>query len=145
MYGTILIPLDISETDEAILAHVRVLARLAGSSLVLIHVADGFAARHQEALNLHDSTEITEDRTYLLRREKELAAEGFTVRAVLEKGDPTTRILAVAAREKPDLIAMATHGHRLLGDLVRGSVAEQLRHRTDIPILMVRGGKGAGR
>lgn len=143
MYRTILVPLDNSPTDEVILAHVRLLARFANASLILVHVADGFAARHQEALNLQDSVEIDEDRAYLSRREAELSRDGFTVRSVLEKGDPTKGILAVAGRENPDLIAMATHGHGLLGDLVRGSVAEELRHRTDVPILMVRAVKRA--
>ena len=143
MYRTILVPLDHSPSDEAILAHVRVLAKFAGAALVLVHVADGFAARHQEALNLHDSSEVDEDRAYLTKQENLLASEGYSVRSVLEKGDPTRGILAVAGRERPDLIAMATHGHGLIGDLMHGSVAEQLRHRTDIPILMVRSGKKA--
>ena len=145
MYRTILVPLENSPTDAAILTHIRSLAKLAGASIVLVHVADGFAARHQEALNLHDSDEIETDRAYLRQCEGELAGEGFTVRSVLEKGDPTQGILAVAVRERADLIAMATHGHGLIGDLIRGSVADQLRHRTDIPILMVRAGKSAGK
>lgn len=138
MYRTILVPLDTSRADEAILSHVRGLAAFAGASVVLVHVADGFAARHQEALNLHDSQEMDEDRAYLARCERELAGAGLSVRSVLEKGDPTTGILAAVARERPDLIAMATHGHGLIGDLVHGSVADQLRHRTSVPILMVR-------
>jgi nucleotide-binding universal stress UspA family protein len=139
MYRTILVPLDNTRTDETILAHIRPLARLVGAGIVLVHVADGFAARHQQALDLQDSREIIEDTAYLQRREGELRSEGFTVSSVLEKGDPTAGILAVAGRVGADLIAMATHGHRLLGDLLRGSVADQLRHQTSIPILMVRG------
>lgn len=138
MYRTILIPLENTRTDEAILAHVRPLARLTGAALVLVHVADGFAARHQQSLNLADSPEIVADREYLARREGELRADGFVVRTSLELGDPTTGLVNAAAREDADLIAMATHGHGLIGDLIRGSVAEQLRHRTHIPILMVR-------
>ncbi len=141
MYRTILIPLDNTGTDETILAHVRPLARLNGASLVLVHVADGFAARNQEALNLADSPEMDDDRAYLARRQAELIAEGFAVTVALEKGDPATGILAVAARERVNLIAMATHGHGLIGDLIRGSVAEKLRHRTGLPILMIRESK----
>lgn len=138
MYRTILIPLENTRTDEAILSHVRPLAKLTGAAIVLVHVADGFAARHQQALNLADSPEIVADREYLAKRERELSTEGFTVRAVLELGDPATGLLNVAERERADLIAMATHGHGLIGDLIRGSVAEQLRHRTHVPVLMVR-------
>lgn len=142
MYRTILVPLEHTKTDEAILVHVRGLARLAGAALVLVHVADGFAARNQEALNLQDSAEIEADRAYLVRLAEELMREGFRVRVVLEKGEPAVKIAEAASREGADLIAMATHGHGLIGDLIRGSVAEQLRHRTGIPVLMVRGKRG---
>lgn len=138
MYRTILVPLENSETDEAIVRHVRALARHCGARIVLVHVADGFAARHQEQLNLEDSPEIVADRAYLARREEALRGEGFEVRSALEKGDPAAGILAVAARESCDLIAMATHGHGPIADLIRGSVAEKVRHHTDIPVLMVR-------
>lgn len=141
MYHTILIPLDNSPTDAAILAHIRPLATMARAALVLVHVADGFAARHQTALNLADSEEMHADRAYLARIEQQLAAEGFRVSSVLECGDPATQILAVAARVNADLIAMATHGHGLIGDIVHGTVADKLRHRTGIPILMLRSGK----
>lgn len=138
MYRTILVPLDTSSADEAILAHVRELARHTQAAIVLVHVSDGFAARHQEALDLQDSREITDDRAYLSRRENELRQGGFSVTSVLEKGDPATGILAVADRVNADLIAMGTHGHRLIGDLLRGSVANELRHRCTRPILMIR-------
>ncbi len=141
MYQTILVPLDNTRTDETILAHVRPLARLTGAALVLVHVADGFAARHQAALNLQDSAEIQADREYLGRCEAVLTAEGFRVSTALEKGDPASGILNVAARVNADLIAMATHGHGIIGDIVHGSVADQLRHRTSIPILMLRSPK----
>ncbi len=48
---------------------------------------------------------------------------------------------AAAEREGCDMIAMATHGHRLLEDVVKGSTATALRHATKIPILMVRAEK----
>lgn len=138
MYRTILIPLENTRTDEAILEHVRPLAKMMGATLVLVHVADGFAARHQQSLNLADSPEILDDRAYLTRREKELTSEGYSARSVLEMGDPAAGLVRAAEREGADLIAMATHGHGLIGDLLHGSVAEQLRHKTHVPILMVR-------
>ncbi len=138
MYRTILIPLENSPTDEVVLLHIRPLARLTGASLVLVHVADGFAARHQKALNLQDSREITDDRAYLARREDELRADGFSVTSVLETGDPAGGIIAAADRVNADLIAMGTHGHRLISDIIRGSVANELRHKCSRPILMVR-------
>lgn len=138
MYRTILIPLENSPTDEAILAHVRPLARLAGSALVLIHVADGFGARYQKALNLEDSQEMREDRAYLERRAAELRAEGFACRWTLASGVPAAEILRVADAEEADLIAMSTHGHRFVMDLLLGSVAEDVRHKARAPVLLVR-------
>ena len=138
MYKHILIPLDNSPTDEVILKHVRPLARLAGASLVLVHVADGYAARFQEQLNLEDSEEIQEDRAYLDSRKDQLAQDGFNVKSYLTAGEPADKIIAIAEHEKCDLIAMATHGHRFVKDVILGSVAENLRHRTNIPILMIR-------
>lgn len=138
MYRTILVPLDNSATDEVILAHIRLLAKEMGSRLILMHVADGFVARNQEQLNLEDSQEIREDRDYLARRRGELEADGFTVRTLLGMGSPAKQLAAAAASEQADLIAMATHGHTGVNDLILGSVASALRHMTDVPVLMVR-------
>lgn len=138
MYKKILIPLDNSKTDSAILQHIQPLAKLTGAGLVLIHVADGYAARLQNELNLEDSEEIKKDREYLQECQEKLTKAGFKVEMFLESGDPADRILAVAEKEKCDLIAMATHGHRLIQDVVLGSVANKIRHHTDIPVLMIR-------
>jgi len=138
MYARILVPLENSPADETILAHVRRLAKTLESSLLLIHVADGWVARNIRELDLKESEEMREDRAYLERRAAELRADGLEVDAVLAAGDPAAEISDVAARERCDLIAMATHGHRGLNDVVRGSVASELRHRTMVPVLMVR-------
>ena len=138
MYRTILLPLENSPTDAAIVAHIQPLARLTGARLILVHVADGYGARNQQQLDLEDSQEIRADRAYLEQRRQELAQAGFEVAAVLVCGDPADQILAVAQRERCDLIAMSTHGHRFIKDILLGSVANTIRHRTDIPVLLIR-------
>jgi nucleotide-binding universal stress UspA family protein len=138
MYRRILVPLENGPSDETILRHVAGLAKLSGAEVILFHVADGWAARNMEQLNLKESEEMKEDRAYLERMAKDLRAAGLEVDAVLAAGDPATEIVAAAEREHVDLIALATHGHRLLGDVVRGSTATALRHNTRIPVLMVR-------
>jgi nucleotide-binding universal stress UspA family protein len=138
MYKRILVPLEHSPADETILAHVRLLAHRLGSALVLMHVADGWVARNIKELDLRESEEMRDDRAYLEEICARLETEGFDVDAVLAAGDPAKEIAAAAERESCDLIAMATHGHRLLEDVVRGSTATALRHITKIPILMVR-------
>ncbi|HVT38240.1 MAG TPA: universal stress protein [Gemmatimonadaceae bacterium] len=138
MYTRILVPLENSRTDEAIVEHVTALARLCHASLVLIHVADGFAARNLEQLELRESEEIKRDRGYLDEVAARLGAQGVHVDAVLAIGDPAAEITAAAIREKCDLIAMGTHGHRFVKDFVLGSVANEVRHQSLIPVLMVR-------
>ncbi len=141
MYSRILVPLENSPADETVLAHVRELARRLGSSLVLLHVADGWVARNIKELDLRESEEMREDRAYLEDVSARLAQQGLDVDAVLAAGEPAKEIAAAAEREGCDLIAMATHGHRLLEDVMRGSTATALRHATKIPVLMVRAEK----
>ncbi len=138
MYHTILVALENSPADATILAHIQPLARLTGGRLILVHVADGFAARNQQQLDLEDSEEIQADRAYLEKCRQQLAQAGFQVSTLLACGDPAEQILALAEREKCDLIAMATHGHRFIKDVLLGSVADAVRHRTDIPVLLLR-------
>lgn len=144
MYRRILVPLEHSAYDTIILDHVRGLARHCGAELVLLHVADGWAARNLGQLALRESEEMRGDRAYIERRVAELLAEGFAAESVLATGDPASEIVAGATREGCDLIAMATHGHRWLQDVLRGSTASAVRHASPIPVLFVRGRKGQG-
>ena len=137
MYHKILVPLENSPADDAIIEHVEALGREQQAQLILIHVADGFGARYQEGLDLADSEEMKQDRAYLERRRDQLAGAGLDVEAVLETGEPAARIAEVAESRQCDLIAMATHRHRALADLVLGSVAAAVRHKTQIPVLLV--------
>src|SRR5262245_24960854 len=138
MYKRILVPLENSPYDRVILTHVRELARLSGASLVLLHVADGFVARNYQQLNLRESEEMLKDRAYLEEMSAALESEGFDAEPLLGGGDPAHEIVAAAEREHCDLIAMATHGHRGLQDIIYGSTANHVRHHTSIPVLMVR-------
>jgi nucleotide-binding universal stress UspA family protein len=141
LYHRVLVPLEHSPYDRAVLAHVGELARVCDATVILIHVADGFAARNLSQLDLRESEEMREDREYLNRMAAQLEASGLAVDAVLANGDPAREIAAAAEREHCDLIAMATHGHRFWKDLFYGSVAEAVRHRSTVPVLMVRGSK----
>src|SRR3954462_1656238 len=139
MYKRILVPLEHSPYDETILSHVRKLAGHCGASLVLIHVADGWAARNVKQLHLRESEEMREDREYREQIAESLEPEGVTAECVLAAGNPGTAIAEAALRESCDLIAMSTHGHRFLQDLLYGSVANEVRHSSRIPVLLVRG------
>lgn len=142
MYKRILVPVEHSAYDDAILRHVRGLAKLTGASVVIIHVADGFAARNANQLKLRESEEMRLDMDYLEKLTAELQREGIQAESVLAGGDPSREISAAAEREGCDLIAMSTHGHRWLKDLLYGSVASEVRHISTVPVLLVRGEPG---
>ena len=139
MYKKVLVALDHSKQEQSLLLHVAQLAKLMHSHLLLVHVADGWVARNYEQLQLAESEEMKSDRAYLEDIAKRLRKEKLKVSAVLALGDPPTEILKVAEAEGCDLIAMTTHGHRLLGDIIYGSTIEVVRHKANIPILVVRG------
>lgn len=138
MYRRILVPLEHSSSDQAILDHVRKLAALCTSSIVLIHVADGWAARNLKPLQLRESEEMRDDREYLERCCLALAKDGFEAESLLAGGEPAVEIAAAADREGCDLIAMAVHGHKGLQDVIYGTTANKVRHMTAVPVLMVR-------
>jgi nucleotide-binding universal stress UspA family protein len=138
MYSNILVAIEHSAADRTVLDHVRQLATLTGASLLLVHVADGFAARHFEELKLRESEEIRSDREYLEQLGEQLRAQGFSTRTRLAMGDPATQLVKVAREENVDLIAMSTHGHRFLNDLLRGSTADRVRHNVAVPVLMIK-------
>ena len=139
MYRKILVTLENSRTDEAILRHIEPLARMMGSELLLVHVADGWVARNLGQLNLADSEEMREDRAYLETVRARFAEAGIPARAVLLTGEPADAIVGLAKESSVDLIAMSTHGHRFLGDLIYGSTSHRVRHTVQIPVLLLRG------
>ncbi len=142
MYKKILVALENSRADEALVPHISELARLLGSALLLVHVADGFAARNYAQLKLAESDEMKADRGYLDGLAERMRAAGLTVTTELALGNPPTEILKSAAAHRCDLIAMTSHGHKILGDIFLGSTIERVRHNTAIPILVVRSGTG---
>ncbi len=138
MYKHILIPLENSPADETILTHIKPLVRMTDAKLLLVHVADGWVARNFNQLQLAESEEMKQDRAYLERRRSELAAEGFTCAAVLALGEPSDEIIKLAWEKNVDLIAMTTHGHRLISDILYGATADKVRHAVDVPVLLLK-------
>lgn len=140
MYQKILVALDHTASDTAVLDHVSKLAALHGSELLLVHVADGWAARNFVRMNLAESEEMVRDRHYLEATATKLQDElKLTVLTKLALGNPPDEIVNVAHSENCGLILMASHGHRFFSDLWHGSTIDRVRHNTHVPILVVRG------
>jgi len=137
MYKKILVALENSRADKAILPRVAELARQFQAELLLLHVADGWAARNYDRLQLAESEEMKQDRAYLERVAGELSKTGIVVSVHLAMGDPPKEILRAAKREHCDLIAMTMHGHRFIGDLFLGSTIHEVRHKSQVPLFLV--------
>ena len=137
MYTKILVALENGPADERLLPHVSQLARLDGAEMMLLHVADGWAARNFEQLTLAESDEMKADRDYLDGTATALRATGLKVDTVLALGNPPNQIVKIAADSGCDLIALASHGHKLIGDILHGSTIDKVRHNTGIPMLVV--------
>lgn len=136
MYNKILVTLDATPTDRAIIEHVKPLAKWANSLVVLLHVADGWAARTYGPDAV--SREITEDTAYLEKVRAEFQSAGISVQAELAYGDPVKEIVKWVEQKGCDLVAMSTHGHRLLGDLFLGTTASRVQHSIRVPVLLLR-------
>ena len=136
MYKIILVTLDGTWTDQAIVEHVKQLAKLAQSRVVLLHVADGWAARTygRDAV----SPEITEDTEYLKKVKAGFQSLGIPAEAELAYGEPVTEIVKWVRQKGCDLVAMSTHGHRFIADLFRGTTASRVQHSVKVPVLLLR-------
>jgi nucleotide-binding universal stress UspA family protein len=136
MYKTILVTLDGTPSDRAILQHIQQLAKLAHSRVVLLHVADGWAARTygQDAV----SPEIIQDTAYLKTIRAELQANGISTEAELAYGEPVKEIVKWVEQKGCDLVAMSTHGHRFLADIFFGTTASRVQHSISVPVLLLR-------
>lgn len=136
MYQTILVTLDGTSSDRAILDHIKPLAKLAHSRVVLLHVADGWAARTYGADAV--SPEISEDTDYLKKIRGEFQNDGISTEAELAYGDPAKQIVRWVNKNRCDLVAMSTHGHRFLADLFLGTTANRVQHDISVPVLLLR-------
>jgi len=138
MYRKILVAVEHSTADRTILTHVTGLARLTGAELLLVHVADGWAARNFDRLQLRESEEMKADRQYLDSLQDELGNLGLQVHTHLAMGDPASELVRVAEEQNVDLVAMSTHGHRFLSDVIHGATADKVRHLLRMPVLLLR-------
>ncbi|NBQ64373.1 MAG: universal stress protein [Verrucomicrobia bacterium] len=136
LYRKILVPLEGTSHDASILNHVRELAKTHGSELILIHIADGWSARFFREES--DSKEVREDRAYLEKCAKSLKEEGIPATWRLGFGHPGPELVQAVEETGCDLVAMTTHGHRWIEDVLFGSASSEVRHSVEVPVLLLR-------
>jgi len=136
MYNKILVTLDATPTDRAIIEHIKALAKVMHGRVVLLHVADGWAARTHGSDAV--SPEVDEDTAYLNKVRAEFESAGIHAEAELAYGDPADEIIKWVEKKGCDLVAMSTHGHRFIADLFLGSTSRRVRHAITVPVLLLK-------
>ena len=136
MYKTILVTVDGTPTDRAIIEHVKQLAKLAQSRVVVLHVADGWAARTYGPDAV--SREISEDTAYLQKVQEEFQSAGISAVSEMAYGEPANEIIKWVKQKGCDLVAMSTHGHRFIADFFLGTTATRVQHNISVPVLLLR-------
>jgi manganese transport protein len=131
LFGRILVTLDGSDVDDAVLEDVRRLAETLGSTVLLLRVAHF----HTRDSKVAEEDEARED---LTRAATRLGGHGFAVETVLGRGEPQDVIIQQAVALDVDLIAIGTHGHGWAKRSVLGSVADHVRHNCDVPLLLIK-------
>lgn len=134
-YRNIGVAVDFSGKDEAI---IRSAIRQGGTEAryTLIHVVESAAARYLNR-NAYD-TETKVDTENLQKYAESLKEVGFMVQTRIGFGNPATELVKIVKDEKFDLMVMGSHGHRGIKDLIFGSASGKLRHRIDVPLLIVK-------
>jgi nucleotide-binding universal stress UspA family protein len=136
LYKTILVTLEGTPTDRAIIDHVKLLARAMQSRVVLLHVASGVPAKYHRS----DAAgkEVEESKAGLEQVKSEFAKTGITAEVELAYGDPGKEIVKWVRQKGCDLVAMSTHGHQFVADLVLGTTAFHVQHNVSVPVLLLR-------
>ena len=137
VYERILVPVEGTETDGPVLDHIAEVAAMCGAEVTLLRVAH-YHTRDERACELEDAEADLERAAELLR------SRGVIVHTLMVHGEPAEAILQQATELKPDLIAMATHGHGWAKRIVLGSVADHVRHNSDVPLLLLKSRAAAG-
>ena len=137
-YSNILVPLDHSESDHEALGNALALARMHHARITLLHVEEGVTS--QMFGSLSSTAEIEEGQDYLANIVASLREQDVDVDVVVQHGNSPANIIAAAVKElQPDLVVMASHGHRGIKDLIFGTTINAVRHRVKVPLLIVRG------
>ncbi len=146
MFKHLLVTLDGSPRGESVIPYAADIGRAMGAALTLVRVVESATADWSERGAIGKASSDATLRTlfaeqaesYLARVASQLEGNGATVRTVVRQGQPARQIVAVAREVEADAIAMSTHSRRGINRLMFGSVAEQVLHETNLPVLLVR-------
>jgi len=136
-YRRIVVPLDHSSLDRLALSHAAGLAAGTGARLYLLHVEEGVTSQIYGAES--STAEVEAGRLYLNGVVQSLSEMDIEVEtAIRHASNPHKEIVRYAREVHADLLVMGAHGHGGIKDLIFGNTINPVRHRLNIPILVVR-------
>lgn len=146
MFKHLLVTLDGSPRAESVIPHAIDIAKSMGAEITLLRIVDaansdwserGAIGKGQASTSIK-STYVDQATAYLDRIAEQLRHGGITAHPIVKQGAPAKQIVATAKEAEADAIVMATHSRRGINRLMFGSVAEEVLHESQLPILLVR-------
>jgi nucleotide-binding universal stress UspA family protein len=131
LYKKILVTIDCSPVDYTIIKHVSALAIQNSAKVYLLHVV------HSHTLDQHRALKEKAE-SCLESHCINMESQKIEVYKVIRDGEPADEILDEIENNDYDLVAMATHGHTFIGDLLFGSVSKSLKHKIKVPLLLLK-------
>ncbi|MBK9103909.1 MAG: Nramp family divalent metal transporter [Saprospiraceae bacterium] len=131
----IAICVDFSVMDKKTISHALAQGGTA-AEYMLIHVVESAGAIMMQG-DIEDY-ETGQDRAGLKLYSDELSAHGYTNKVILGFGNPKRVIPEISNQYGADLLVLGAHGHRGISDLIFGTTINAVRHRVNIPLLVVK-------
>lgn len=135
-YKKIGVALAFTDDDRKVLSHALPLARQHDAALCLFHVVEG-AGGSIYGPDTFDN-EAREDEAYLNKLAVALGHRGVDVEIFLGYGNVPGELVRLSEEQGIDALVMGGHGHRGISDIIFGSTVAPVRHRLNIPVLIVR-------
>jgi len=141
MFKKILFPTDFSDVSQKAVKYIKQLKGAGAQEVIVLHVID-----EKELLVLSRVPDQYLQITTLMEKEiaKELAvvqadmaAEGFSVKLKVKTGKPFTEIMMTATEEKVSIIVVGSHGKSNIGEMLMGSVSENVIRHAKVPLLVI--------
>jgi manganese transport protein len=131
----IAISVDFSDADENALNHAFDMGGKE-ANYTLIHVVETVGAMMYGSTTSDHETSL--DEKLLLDYKRLLEEKGFQIEVKLGFGKPGKIIPKIINEGDFDLLIMGTHGHTGFKDLIFGTTVDNVRHKINIPLFIVK-------
>lgn len=133
-FQRIAVSVDFSASDNKALNYALHLSN-ENSEIILIHILNNIGSIIYQ--NQMESAEFIEDKKYIERYCELLQQKNRQCSYVIGFGNPKSEIPRIVKEKQADVLIMAAHGHQTLKDFLLGTTIDEVRHKLDVPLLIV--------